>query len=276
MARRSIRLESISVSAPCKADWNKMLGNDQVRFCQECKLNVYNLSGMSREQAEDVVRAKEGNLCVRFYRRSDGTVLTQNCPVGIKAIKQKVARTATAIISATIAFFTGLGGWYNLQPNLELEDPSSEQLLIMGGTMSLPTEDKQADEPQGEMLMGAFIADTSVPPPPIDNTIDNTDELVNEIPNLVHRSEGVIRGNAIKRVNPEYPALAKTAHISGDVVLSIVISESGKVINAYIVSGHPILQRVALEAAQQWEFKPTLLNDTPVKVQGKLTFRFVL
>ncbi|MFY9224005.1 MAG: energy transducer TonB [Blastocatellia bacterium] len=272
MARRSIRLENISVSAPCKADWNKMLGDDQVRFCQECKLNVYNLSGMSGEQAEDVVRAKEGNLCVRFYRRSDGTVLTQNCPVGIKAIKQKVARTATAIISATIAFFTGLGGWYNLQPNLELESPSSEQLFI-GTPSPMPIEDKQANEPQGEMLMGAVIADTSVPPPPIDNT---SDELVNEVPSLVHRSEGVIRGNAIKRVNPEYPALARNAHIKGDVVLSIVIDEYGKVINAYIVSGHPILQRVALEAARQWEFKPTLLNDTPVKVQGKLTFRFVL
>lgn len=271
MARRSIRLENISVSAPCKADWNKMLGNDQVRFCQECKLNVYNLSGMSREQAEDVVRAKEGNLCVRFYRRSDGTVLTQNCPVGIKAVKQKVARTATAIISATIAFFTGLGGWYNLQPNLELECPSSEQLFI--GTPSPSPENKQADEPQGGMLMGAVIADTSVPPPPIDNT---SDELANEIPNLIHRSEGVIRGNAIKRVNPEYPALAKTAHISGDVVLSIVVDESGKVENIYVVSGHPLLQQSAVKAARKWEFKPTLLNNIPVKVQGKLTFRFVL
>jgi len=249
-----------------------MLGNDQVRFCQECKLNVYNLSGMSREQAEDIIRAKEGNLCVRFYRRSDGTVLTQNCPVGIKAIKQKVARTATAIISATIAFFTGLGAWYNLQPNLELENPSSEQLLIMGGTMSLPTEDKQADKPQGEMLMGS-IMDTSAPPLPIETT---SDELVNEIPSLVHRSEGVIRGNAIKKATPEYPALARTAHIKGDIVLSIVIDESGKVENAYIVSGHPLLQQSALKAAQKWEFKTTIVEKTPVKVQGKLTFRFVL
>lgn len=274
MARRSIRLENISVSAPCKADWNKMLGNDQVRFCQECKLNVYNLSGMSREQAEDVVRAKEGNLCVRFYRRADGTVLTQNCPVGIKAIKQKVARTATAIISATIAFFTGLGAWYNLQPNLQLEETKGglQYLENSAPLPPSPPENKQVDEYQGEMLMGV-IADTSVPPPPIDNT---SDELVNELPSLVRRSEGVIRNNAIKRVNPEYPALARNAHIKGDVVLSIVISESGKVINAYIVSGHPILQRVALEAARQWEFNPTLLNDTPVKVQGKLTFRFVL
>lgn len=274
MARRSIRLENISVSAPCKADWNKMLGNDQVRFCQECKLNVYNLSGMSSKQAEDVIGAKEGNLCVRFYRRADGTVLTQNCPVGLKAIKQKVARTATAIISATIAFFTGLGGWYNLQPNLELESPSSEQLLILGGTTVplSPSENKQADKPQGEMLVGVIV-DTSVPPPPVDNT---NDELVNEVPSLVHRSEGIIRNNAIKRVNPVYPALAKTAHVSGDVVLNIVIDESGKVENTYVVSGHPLLQKTAMDAAQKWQFRPTLLEHTPVKVQGKLTFRFVL
>lgn len=271
MTRRSIPLESISVSAPCKADWNKMLGDNQVRFCQECKLNVYNLSGMSREQAENVIRAKEGNLCVRFYRRLDGTVLTQNCPVGLKALKQKVARTATAVISATIAFFTGLGAWYNLQPNLELEPKSSEQLIIMGGTRPLPEENNQADEFQGEMLMGS-IADTSIPPP----ATNSADELINEVPSLVHRSEGIIRNNAIKKVTPKYPALAKTACVKGDVVLDIVINESGKVENAYVIAGHPLLQKTALDAAKEWEFKPTLLNNTPVKVQGKLTFRFVL
>jgi TonB family protein len=278
MTRRSIPLDSISVSAPCKADWNKMLGNDQVRFCQECKLNVYNLSEMSREQAEDVIRAKEGNLCVRFYRRSDGTVLTQNCPIGLKAIKQKVARTATAVVSAAIAFFSGLGGWYNLQPNLELESPSSEQLLILGGTtVPPPSENEKVDEFQGQMIMGGVMATfDSPPPPPPPPPIDGIDELTNAIPSIVHRSEGKIRSNAIKKITPEYPLLARNAHISGDVVLDIVINEYGKVQNVRVVSGHGILHYFAINAAKQWEFNPTLLKNTPVKVQGKLTFRFVL
>jgi protein TonB len=90
----------------------------------------------------------------------------------------------------------------------------------------------------------------------------------------VRRSEGVIRGNAINRVIPEYPAIARHALITGDVEIEIIISEEGNVISARILSGHALLQQAALSAARMWKFKPTLLNHEPVKVQGVLTFRF--
>jgi hypothetical protein len=63
-----------------------MQGDDKVRFCGECRLNVYNLSAMTRREAEEKVRQREGRLCVRFYQRADGTVLTQDCPRGLAAI----------------------------------------------------------------------------------------------------------------------------------------------------------------------------------------------
>ena len=59
-----------------------MYGDDRRRFCSQCKLNVYNLSGMTRDEAEQLVMNSEGRLCVRFFRRKDGTVLTQDCPAG--------------------------------------------------------------------------------------------------------------------------------------------------------------------------------------------------
>lgn len=59
-----------------------MEGDDRVRFCPECELNVYNLSAMTEEQALALVQEREGRLCVRFYQREDGTVLTSDCPVG--------------------------------------------------------------------------------------------------------------------------------------------------------------------------------------------------
>src|SRR5215218_1687107 len=102
-------LEEVRVAAPCPADWERMLGDERVRFCDRCSLNVYNLSGMSRREAEALVAGAEGRLCVRFFRRADGTILTRNCPVGLSAIKRRAARVAGASLSALLGFLAGLG-----------------------------------------------------------------------------------------------------------------------------------------------------------------------
>ncbi|HTK37138.1 MAG TPA: hypothetical protein VL325_01485 [Pyrinomonadaceae bacterium] len=101
-------LKNVRIASPCSANWDEMYGNERKRFCGDCKLNVYNLSGMSREEAEDLIRNSEGRLCVRFYRRPDGSILTQDCPVGWAKIKQRVSAAATAIFSLLIGLFSGL------------------------------------------------------------------------------------------------------------------------------------------------------------------------
>ncbi|MBI4751097.1 MAG: TonB family protein [Acidobacteria bacterium] len=93
-------------------------------------------------------------------------------------------------------------------------------------------------------------------------------------PSVVRRSEGVMRGNALTRVTPEYPKLS--ARVAGDVVVELVIDEKGNVESVRVVSGHALLRQAAINAAWQWKFKPTLLNKVPVKVTGILTFRFTL
>src|SRR5690242_16906019 len=60
-------LENIRVASPCKEDWNAMQGDDRARHCLRCDQNVYNLSDMTREEAEALILAKEGKLCVRYY-----------------------------------------------------------------------------------------------------------------------------------------------------------------------------------------------------------------
>jgi len=102
-------LGKIKIAAPCNAEWKWMYGDDRVRFCGQCNLNVFNLSAMKKEDAEDLIRRSEGRLCVRFYRRRDGTILTENCPVGLQAIKDKFNRTRTHIIAAILAFLSYLG-----------------------------------------------------------------------------------------------------------------------------------------------------------------------
>ena len=79
-----------------------MIGGDQARFCGQCQLNVYNLSAMSKFEAEALIARTEGRLCVRFYRRKDGSILTDNCPIGLRALKRRAFRIKTAVASSIL------------------------------------------------------------------------------------------------------------------------------------------------------------------------------
>jgi hypothetical protein len=111
MSRYTSPLDNIRIASPCSANWEAMFGNERKRFCGDCKLNVYNLSNMSRQEAENLILSSEGRLCVRFYRRADGTILTQNCPIGWASVKQRVSRVATAAFSMIAGVLTGIVGF---------------------------------------------------------------------------------------------------------------------------------------------------------------------
>ncbi|MCW5956068.1 MAG: hypothetical protein KIT61_05745 [Pyrinomonadaceae bacterium] len=103
-------LDNVRIASPCPADWNSMYGDNRKRFCGECKMNVFNLSDMTRQEAESLLLNWEGRLCVRFFRRADGTVLTKDCPVGWRAVKQRISRRATALFSVFAGIFAGVAG----------------------------------------------------------------------------------------------------------------------------------------------------------------------
>ena len=109
MAKFNNPLNGIKVASPCPSNWDQMIGDERKRYCGECKLNVYNLSGMTRREAENLILNSEGRLCVRFYRRSDGTILTKDCPVGWQAIKRRVSNFAAAFASLVFAVLSGIG-----------------------------------------------------------------------------------------------------------------------------------------------------------------------
>jgi len=89
-------------------------------------------------------------------------------------------------------------------------------------------------------------------------------------------SERVLQGLAIRKVKPAYPVLAKQVHASGPVQVQVTIAEDGRVTEAYVIGGPALLRSAALEASRQWIFSPTTIGKIPVKVQGILTFNFVL
>ena len=159
MPKLTSPLDHLRIAAPCPADWDQMFSfeGERVRFCSQCNLNVYNLSGMSREEAEALITKTEGRLCVRFYRRADGSILTQNCPVGLKAIKRRVAWVAQVVLGMILSFVSNFGLYIfylgrKPYPPLNIpsiyEKPSTEMGTIPVGYQETPTIGKVRIEPR--------------------------------------------------------------------------------------------------------------------------------
>jgi hypothetical protein len=106
-------LENVAIAAPCKASWDAMVGDARVRFCGQCEKNVYNLSAMPRDEAEALLAAREGKMCVRLYKREDGTVMTSDCPVGVKRRRRRRAVAGVlggGMMAATAPLFASSAG----------------------------------------------------------------------------------------------------------------------------------------------------------------------
>ena len=117
------------------------------------------------------------------------------------------------------------------------------------------------------ILVTAGLAQTPPPPPPAPLPIPK---------DAVNVSGGVLQASAIKKVEPVYPPIARAMKAEGEVRIHVTVSEDGKVIGAEAIEVHPLLRDAALQAARQWELKPTGLSGKSVKVVGVLTFNFSL
>lgn len=80
-----------------------MHGDDRSRFCRQCNLHVYNFAQMSQREIEQLLAEKEGRVCARIYQRSDGTVLTQDCPIGFRVRVQRAGRLVVSALSAAMS-----------------------------------------------------------------------------------------------------------------------------------------------------------------------------
>lgn len=126
----------IRIASPCSADWTRMVGDERVRYCPECKLNVYNFSEMSDSDIEKIVANRDGRLCARFYQRSDGTMLSRNCPVGIRAVVRRVSSFASAALAAVLSVHPAFAG-----AHIATQDPTLLQIQPAQTGLSLEVVD---------------------------------------------------------------------------------------------------------------------------------------
>ena len=107
---RSDRIDRLRIASPCPASWARMTGDDRVRLCDLCNLHVYNLAELTRTEAESLIANTEGRICARLYRRSDGTVMTKDCPVGLRALRRRAAKVAGLAFAAFMSLVGSVVG----------------------------------------------------------------------------------------------------------------------------------------------------------------------
>ncbi|MBI3723997.1 hypothetical protein HY251_08610 [bacterium] len=161
-------LEDVKIATPCSASWDSMKGDARVRSCGLCRLNVYNLSGMSREAGEALVRGKEGRLCVRLFQRADGTVLTQDCPEGFSALaRRKLAVSLLSVTAVASAIAVSLVGFV-LGKN-DATDPSRPGRypwpLMGASTVDEKPKPPRATPPARPAPPGCWVMGEVEPPP---------------------------------------------------------------------------------------------------------------
>lgn len=124
----SKQLQNLRIATPCPVGWQNMRGDNRVRFCELCQLHVYNISEMTSEEIFSTIARNEGRLCGRLYRRADGTVITKDCPVGLKALRRRVSRKAAAVVAAIVSLGTAALGQ---QSQSQGSDSSTQQVQIV-------------------------------------------------------------------------------------------------------------------------------------------------
>ena len=158
-------LDGIRVASPCPANWDEMVGDDRTRFCSGCKKDVYNISGLSVEEALGLVSTGDGEApCVRFYRRGDGTVLTSDCPVGSRKVRRRLLRRVAGVgvvgLAMAASGLTALGfSRRNIAPPRPTWAGSTFDDWIDWGLVSIGVR-----APRGSVTMGAICAPPIMPP----------------------------------------------------------------------------------------------------------------
>lgn len=164
-----------------------------------------------------------------------------------------------------------------VQPNkipehaVKLGDPEDFKPTIPNGPTVLG-----GDPDSRAGVIGSWLpSDVPPPPPPKPKPVEKALEPPASS-GPVPVSSRIQAAKLIRRVQPVYPPIARTAGVSGTVRLRAIISGDGRIEQLRVLSGHPFLVRAAVQAVEQWCYRPTLLGDKPVQVATEIEVNFVL
>jgi hypothetical protein len=154
MTKPTFDINKLRVAAPCSIPWETMTGDERVRRCDSCRMNIYNIAEMTRAEAENLIKKREGRLCIRLYKRADGTILTKDCPVGLRAYRKRIARLAGAALATVLGLFSASFG----QKDEPITIDASQ--VKIGKTLNQNQESSLSGvivDPNGAVIPGAEI-----------------------------------------------------------------------------------------------------------------------
>ena len=234
--KASANIDHVRIATPCPISWEQMTGDNRVRFCDHCQLNVYNLSALSRLDAEKLIASTEGRLCARLFRRADGTVLTEDCPLGLRALRRRVAKRTAAIFAAIVSLSGVALGQHGAAKNgktgctpqtkiTRADATSDPQEKVLSGT---------AVDPMGAVIPGARV------------------KLINAEAKETRETSTNDEGRfEFSPVAPgKYSITIESSGFKGLEIISVVI-ERDKLTNIAMI----------LESAVQWEFVGLLMSE---------------
>jgi|GEM_PF-5179945 hypothetical protein len=115
-------LANLSISAPCSEDWNLMTGDDKKRLCSSCKIHVYNITALESSEAEAFLASEFGKeICVKYFKRSDGTIITKNCPIGLRSLRRQGERLRKFLSSICGLLLSGISSVAYAETSLQNE-----------------------------------------------------------------------------------------------------------------------------------------------------------
>jgi len=187
-------LNRIEVASPCHESWDEMTGDQRERHCDRCEQTVYDLSGMTRDAAQSLVAKTQNGeqVCVRFRRRADGTVLTADCPTQVRKTRSRWTQ-ARSVAAGLFALAGGLAAGCT--------DSDAALTRTMGkpvapNTTSTPCCDGSGPCCSGPMLMGEVEAPVMMGSPriaPDTASVDSSECEVEELEELAPRKMGKVR-----------------------------------------------------------------------------------
>ncbi|MGB7207410.1 MAG: TonB family protein [Pyrinomonadaceae bacterium] len=151
-------------------------------------------------------------------------------------------------------------GNFKIGPGVESNGIGDPGNINSGGNSTVGSSSSETSDP-----VAAVENVPTQPPPVIKPKVDVPRPPV---------SIGVVNGKATSLPKPPYPAAALAVGANGEVTVQVTIDETGKVVSAKAVGGHPLLKREAERAALNARFSPTLLSKVPVKVTGVIVYNF--
>ena len=158
MSKYKSLIDRVTIPTPCDADWDSMVGNDQVRFCEHCDLTVHNISTMTRRRAEQLVADSKGRLCVRYHRSPEGEIVIAGSSVKLHKLTRRVSRLAASTLTVALSVSTAAFAQQSKDGSAQTTDSKkSKDPMKNNDTSKSNTIYGTIKDPQGAVVPGTTL-----------------------------------------------------------------------------------------------------------------------